>query len=64
MPGDDPALPQIIFCIFAFVRGIGNISSGPVSENLLKYDHLRGKAGGYGVNNYVSRHNIEALLPR
>jgi uncharacterized membrane protein YuzA (DUF378 family) len=25
---DDPTLPQHIFCIFAFVRGIGNISSG------------------------------------
>ena len=28
---DDPSLPSIIFPIFAFMRGIGNITSGKIS---------------------------------
>lgn len=58
--GDDPTLPQFIFCIFAFTRGIGNITSGPISDALLKYDTLRGGSGAYGVANYVGGECHEA----
>jgi hypothetical protein len=51
---DDPTAPQIIFPIFAFLRGVGNVTSGPISEGLLKLDALRGGAGAYGFRNYVS----------
>lgn len=51
---DDPTAPQIIFPIFAFLRGVGNITSGPISDALLKLDTLRGGAGAYGFRNYVS----------
>ena len=50
---DDPTAPQIIFPIFAFLRGVGNITSGPISDALLKLDTLRGGAGAYGFRNYV-----------
>lgn len=50
---DDPTAPQIIFPIFAFLRGVGNVTSGPISEGLLKLDALRGGAGAYGFRNYV-----------
>ena len=53
---DDPTAPQIIFPIFAFLRGVGNITSGPISDALLKLDTLRGGAGAYGFRNYVSNH--------
>lgn len=43
----------MIFSIFAFTRGIGNITSGPISEALLSYNTMQGAAGAYGLNNYV-----------
>ncbi|KAI5477335.1 hypothetical protein MNV49_006477 [Pseudohyphozyma bogoriensis] len=49
---DDPLLPSVIFPIFAFSRGIANVSSGPVSEALLKTNSFKGAMGGYGVGNY------------
>nr|ODN85941.1 monocarboxylic acid transporter [Cryptococcus depauperatus CBS 7841] len=49
---DDPIAPTLIFSIFAFTRGIGNITSGPISESLLKYSSFRGASGAYGFNNY------------
>ncbi|WVQ65916.1 uncharacterized protein L199_004094 [Kwoniella botswanensis] len=49
---DDPAVTALTFSIFAFVRGVGNMSSGPISESLLKYDVLRGVIGAYGYKNY------------
>jgi len=51
---DDPSLPSIVFALFAFARGIGNISSGPVSNILLNKYSLHGAKGGYGVENYGS----------
>lgn len=30
------------------------MASGPIADQLLKVDILRGGPGGYGVNNYVS----------
>ncbi|ODN74842.1 hypothetical protein L202_07148 [Cryptococcus amylolentus CBS 6039] len=42
----------MIFSFFMFTRGVGNFSSGPISEALLKYDALHGTIGGYGFNNY------------
>ncbi|WWC70632.1 uncharacterized protein I206_104583 [Kwoniella pini CBS 10737] len=49
---DDPAVTALTFSIFAFTRGVGNMSSGPISESLLKYDALRGGIGAYGYKNY------------
>ncbi|WWC88807.1 uncharacterized protein L201_003720 [Kwoniella dendrophila CBS 6074] len=49
---DDPTITALTFSIFAFVRGIGNMSSGPISESLLKYDVLQGVIGAYGYKNY------------
>ncbi|GHJ87124.1 hypothetical protein NliqN6_3526 [Naganishia liquefaciens] len=49
---DDPSLPSIVFPIFAFMRGIGNITSGPVSEALLRAPAWSGAAGAYGFKNY------------
>ena len=50
--GDDPFAPATVFAIFAFLRGIGNIASGPVSDALLRSDILRGAAGSFGFKNY------------
>ncbi|KAK8845320.1 hypothetical protein IAR55_006033 [Kwoniella newhampshirensis] len=49
---DDPVAPALVFSMFTFVRGVGNISSGPVSDALLKISSLKGVTGGYGVHNY------------
>ncbi|KGB76177.1 monocarboxylic acid transporter [Cryptococcus deuterogattii 99/473] len=49
---DDPVALTLIFSIFAFTRGIGNITSGPISQVLLKYNTMQGAAGAYGLNNY------------
>ncbi|KAI5477336.1 hypothetical protein MNV49_006478 [Pseudohyphozyma bogoriensis] len=49
---DDPLLPGVISSVFAFGRGLGNISSGPVASALLKTHTFKGAAGGYGVGNY------------
>jgi hypothetical protein len=52
--GDDPTIPAMAFSLFAVGKGIGSMSSGPVADQLFKIDILRGVAGAYGVNNYVS----------
>lgn len=44
----------MVFSMFAFCKGIGSMASGPIADQLLKVGILRGGAGGYGVNNYVS----------
>ncbi|GFZ44356.1 hypothetical protein JCM24511_02078 [Saitozyma sp. JCM 24511] len=49
---DESSAPALIFPVFAFVRGIGNIIAGPISSALLRVDALRGKAGAYGFQNY------------
>nr|KIR45767.1 monocarboxylic acid transporter [Cryptococcus bacillisporus CA1280] len=49
---DDPIAPSLVFSIFAFMRGIGNITSGPVSGALMKHDSFPGAAGAYGFHNY------------
>jgi hypothetical protein len=30
--GDDPTLPPLLFSIFAFARGIGNVTSGEFNK--------------------------------
>jgi hypothetical protein len=50
---DDPLLPSTILVIFAFLRGVGNIASGPISNSLLAHGRITGAKGGYGVENYV-----------
>ncbi|WVQ82074.1 hypothetical protein IAT38_004202 [Cryptococcus sp. DSM 104549] len=49
---DDPIAPGLIFSIFIFTRGVGNLTSGPISQAFLKLDVLKGAAGAYGRNNY------------
>ncbi|WVQ83811.1 hypothetical protein IAT38_005955 [Cryptococcus sp. DSM 104549] len=49
---DDPIAPTLVFSLFAFARGVGNMTSGPISQSLLKLGALRGASGAYGVNNY------------
>ncbi|WWC85637.1 uncharacterized protein L201_000503 [Kwoniella dendrophila CBS 6074] len=49
---DDPAVTALTFSIISVFRGVGNLSSGPVSQSLLQYGVLKGATGGYGVNNY------------
>ncbi|ODN74836.1 hypothetical protein L202_07142 [Cryptococcus amylolentus CBS 6039] len=44
----------IILSLFTFIRGIGNFSSGPISEALLKHSPFEGAIGGYGFENYGS----------
>jgi hypothetical protein len=39
---------------------VGNATSGPISEALLKLDALRGGAGAYGFRNYVSHHDLKS----
>ncbi|WVQ93949.1 hypothetical protein IAU59_001027 [Kwoniella sp. CBS 9459] len=48
---DDPSATALVFAIFTATRGIGNLSSGPVSEALMKY-RLTNAPGAYGVENY------------
>jgi hypothetical protein len=38
--------------MFAVLRGVGNLTSGPVSTALLKTGTLRGAAGAYGETNF------------
>ncbi|KAM0751381.1 putative monocarboxylic acid transporter [Meredithblackwellia eburnea MCA 4105] len=51
---DDPILIGHLFSVFAFLRGLGNITSGPVSNALLASNIMAGSKGGYGVKNYGS----------
>ncbi|WWC72506.1 uncharacterized protein I206_106468 [Kwoniella pini CBS 10737] len=49
---DDPVVTGLTYSIFAFMRGVGNLSSGPISDKLLKIGVLRGATGAYGFHNY------------
>ncbi|WWC92207.1 uncharacterized protein L201_007161 [Kwoniella dendrophila CBS 6074] len=49
---DDPAITAFAYSLFGLVRGIGNFSSGPISDKLLKVEGLRGVTGAYGFHNY------------
>lgn len=57
---DDPTVPAMVFSLFAFAKGVGSMASGPIADQLLKVDVLKGGTGGYGVNNYVSVDNALA----
>ncbi|OCF43798.1 monocarboxylic acid transporter [Kwoniella heveanensis CBS 569] len=48
---DDPSATALVYAIFTATRGIGNLSSGPVSEALMKF-RLANAPGAYGVENY------------
>jgi len=48
---DDPLQPPILVSIYSFVRGIGNVLSGPISTLLLRHAQIDGKLM-YGVNGY------------
>lgn len=51
---NDTNLTVIVFSMFAVLRGVGNLTSGPVSTALLKQEAFRGAAGAYGSTNFVS----------
>lgn len=50
---NDPTVPPLVFSLFAFTRGIGNVISGPISTLLLNYDGFKG-AGGFSTSNHGS----------
>lgn len=50
---DDYLLPPILFSVFTFVRGVGNVASGPIANALLKSGDIHGAKFGYGVEGYV-----------
>lgn len=51
---DDPLVPPLVFSVFAFSRGVGNVCSGLIGDALLKHGGLRNVRYAYGVENYVS----------
>jgi hypothetical protein len=52
---DDPNLPGLFFSFFTILKGVGNLTSGPISTALLKSEAFKGAAGAYGKTNYVGR---------
>ncbi|KAL1409635.1 hypothetical protein Q8F55_003631 [Vanrija albida] len=54
----DPTLPGLLFSFFTMLKGVGNLTSGPLSSVLLNSgEHFRGSiakgaAGAYGNTNY------------
>jgi hypothetical protein len=51
-PGDDVTASTLVFSTFTMLKGVGNITAGPVSDALLKIDVLKGAVGAYGIKNY------------
>jgi predicted MFS family arabinose efflux permease len=49
---EDPTLSVLMFSMFAVLRGVGNLTSGPISTELLKTGVFRGAAGAYGATNF------------
>ncbi|WVQ75327.1 hypothetical protein IAR50_004944 [Cryptococcus sp. DSM 104548] len=50
---DDPVAPPLVLAIFTLIRGIGTRVCGPISQSLLTFSALNGKASGaYGLQNY------------
>lgn len=51
---DDPNLPGLLFSLFTILKGVGNLTSGPISTALLKGGAFAGAAGAYGKTDYGS----------
>lgn len=49
---DDPRASVLVFSMFATLRGVGNLTSGPISTRLLKTGVFRGAAGAFGSTNF------------
>jgi hypothetical protein len=49
---NDPNLPPILYALFSFARGLGNIASGPLSTRLLASHSRFDATGGYGLPGY------------
>lgn len=49
---DDPTLPTFFFCLFTVLKGIGNVTSGPISTGLLSIGPFAGAKGAYGTTHY------------
>ena len=49
---NDPNLPPILYALFSFARGLGNIASGPLSTRLLASHSKLDATGGYGLPGY------------
>jgi MFS family permease len=61
---DDPTLPVLVFSVFAVLRGVGNVTSGPVSTRLLQTGVFKGAAGAFGSTNFVSTRADGVADPR
>lgn len=49
---DRPSWISLVFSMFAVLRGVGNLTSGPISSKLLQTSAFRGAAGAYGRTNF------------
>lgn len=49
---DRPSWISLIFSMFAVLRGVGNLTSGPISSKLLQTQAFKGAAGAYGKTNF------------
>jgi len=49
---DDPGVTVMSFSTFISLKGIGSLTSGPISNSLLNYQAIKGAAGAYGATNY------------
>lgn len=49
---DDPPATIISYSTFLALKGIGSLTSGPISDALLKYPAFQGASGAYGSTTY------------
>lgn len=49
---DDPNLPGLLFSLFTILKGVGNLTSGPISTALLKGGPFPGASGAYGHTSF------------
>lgn len=52
--GGDPSVPAWTIATFACLKGVGSLTSGPISNALLATGPLKGAGGAFGSTNYVS----------
>lgn len=49
---DRPGWISLVFSMFAVLRGVGNLTSGPISSKLLQTSVFKGAHGAYGKTNF------------
>ncbi|WOO79885.1 MFS transporter asaE [Vanrija pseudolonga] len=52
MADGDPMVPGLALPLLIALRGVGNLTSGPISTKLLQYGPFKGAAGAYGATTY------------